>query len=87
MGIGHTFVAHDAPEEDILAAAWPSTKAVVAETLGNPALSVLDFAKWSRIAKALGVPLIVDNTLATPYLCRPLEHGADIVVHFHHKIL
>ena len=49
--------------------------------LGNPALSVLDFEKWSAAAKTLGVPLIVDNTLASPYCCRPLEHGADIVIH------
>lgn len=81
LGISHTLVDPDAPLEEIVAAATPRTKALFAETLGNPALSVLDFEKWSAAAKALGVPLIVDNTLATPYCCRPLEHGADIVLH------
>lgn len=81
LGIAHTLVDPDAPLEEIVAAATPRTKALFAETLGNPALSVLDFEKWSAAAKQLGVPLIVDNTLATPYCCRPLEHGADIVIH------
>lgn len=81
MGIGHTFVNPDLPYEQLRAAALPTTKVLVAETLGNPALSILDFEKWSRLAEELGVPLVVDNTLATPYLCRPLEHGAHIVVH------
>ncbi len=81
MGIDVTFVDQDLPYEDILAQAKSNTKAVFGETLGNPALSILDFEKFSKVAKAIGVPLIVDNTLATPALCRPLEHGADIVVH------
>ena len=81
MGIDHTFIDQDLSFEEIVAAARPNTKAVFAETLGNPALSVLDFEKWSRVAKAIGVPLVIDNTLATPWLCRPLEHGADYVIH------
>src|SRR5665213_3420358 len=63
------------------AAIRPNTKAVFAETLGNPKLDVLDVAAIARVAHAWGVPLIVDNTLATPYLLRPIEHGADVVVH------
>lgn len=81
LGIGHTFVDPSLPYEELLAKAQPNTKVVWAETLANPALSVLDFEKWSRLARELGVPLVVDNTLATPWLCRPLEHGADIVIH------
>jgi len=81
LGISHTFIDQDSTVEQIIAAAQPNTKALVAETLGNPALSILDFAVWSQAAKQIGVPLIVDNTLATPYLCQPLKHGADIVIH------
>lgn len=80
MGIDCTFIDQDDPAETILAAARPETKAIFAESLGNPALTVLDFDKFSKIAKEIGVPLIVDNTLASPALCRPLELGADIVV-------
>ncbi|MGI6737012.1 MAG: O-acetylhomoserine aminocarboxypropyltransferase/cysteine synthase family protein [Anaerovoracaceae bacterium] len=81
MGIECTMVDQDAPYEELLAAARPNTKAIFAESLGNPALTVLDFEKFSRLAKEIGVPLIVDNTLASPALCRPLELGADIVLH------
>lgn len=81
LGISSTFVANDSSLEEILAQARPETKVIMAETLANPALTVLDFEKWSAAAKALGVPLIVDNTLATPALCRPLELGANIVIH------
>lgn len=81
LGIHHTLIDPDSSLEEIIAAATPHTKALFAESLGNPALSVLDFEKWSAAAKTLGVPLIVDNTLASPYCCRPLEHGADIVIH------
>jgi len=80
LGIEVSFIDQDAPLEEIIAAGRPQTKAVFGETLGNPALSVLDFDKFSAAAKRLGVPLIVDNTLATPALCRPIEHGADIVI-------
>lgn len=81
VGIETTFISPDASKEELLAAAKPNTKMVFAETLGNPALSVLDFEKFSAVAKELKVPLVVDNTLATPYLCRPFEHGANIVTH------
>jgi len=80
LGIEVSFIDQDAPLEEIIAAGRPQTKAVFGETLGNPALSVLDFDKFSAAVKRLGVPLIVDNTLATPALCRPIEHGADIVI-------
>lgn len=81
MGIETTFVNQDAPMDEIRAAIKPNTKAIFAESLGNPALCVLDFEKFSTVAKEAGVPLIVDNTLASPYLCRPIEHGANIVTH------
>ncbi|MGP1570233.1 MAG: O-acetylhomoserine aminocarboxypropyltransferase/cysteine synthase family protein [Eubacteriales bacterium] len=81
FGITVNFVDQNASEEEILKLADENTKAIFAETLGNPALSILDFEKFSKISKKLGVPLIVDNTLATPALCRPIEHGADIVIH------
>ena len=81
LGIEVTFVHPDASEDEIMAAFRPTTRALYAETIGNPGLNVLDFEKFSRIAKHKQVPLIVDNTMATPYLCRPFEHGADIVVH------
>lgn len=81
MGIDCTLINPDVSLDELLAAAKPNTKVLFAETLGNPALSVLDFEKWSAAAKKLGVPLVVDNTLATPALCRPLEHGANIVIH------
>jgi len=81
MGIDCTFIDQDGGIEDILAAARPETKLIFAESLGNPALTVLDFDKFSRAAKTLEVPLIIDNTLASPALCRPLSLGADIVIH------
>lgn len=81
MGIEVDFIDQDISEEEIIAHCKPNTKALFGETLGNPALSVLDIEKFSRAAKAMGVPLIVDNTLATPVLCRPIEYGADIVTH------
>ncbi|WP_026677675.1 O-acetylhomoserine aminocarboxypropyltransferase/cysteine synthase family protein [Fictibacillus gelatini] len=67
--------------EGLREAITPKTKAVFAETIGNPSLEVLDIQAFADIAHAHGIPLIVDNTFATPYLCRPIEHGADIVVH------
>ena len=81
LGIEVTFIDQDISADEILHFAKPKTKAVLGETLGNPALSILDFEKFSAVARKLGVPLIVDNTLATPALCRPFEHGADIVIH------
>lgn len=81
MGITATFVSPDATEEELNAAFQPNTKAVFGETIANPALTVLDIEKFSKAAHAHGVPLIVDNTFATPVNCRPFEWGADIVTH------
>ena len=81
LGIECIFVDADASEEELNAAFKPNTKAVFGETLANPALTVLDIEKFAKVAHANGVPLIIDNTFATPYLCRPFEWGADIVVH------
>jgi O-acetylhomoserine (thiol)-lyase len=81
MGIEVTFVDPEASSEEILAAFRPNTRALFAETIGNPGLNVLDFAKFGAIAREKQVPLIIDSTFATPYLCRPFEHGANIIVH------
>lgn len=81
FGIDTTFVDPELPLDKLQEYIKPNTKAVFAETIGNPGLNVIDFEKFSALAHNNGVPLIVDNTFATPYLCRPLEHGADIVVH------
>ncbi len=81
MGIEVTFVDPDCTEEELNAAFRPNTKAVVGETIANPALTVLDIEKFAKAAHAHGVPLIVDNTFATPVNCRPFEWGADIVTH------
>lgn len=80
LGIDVTFVDQDLPLGEILKAARPETKAIFGESIGNPALSILDFDKFSKAAKSMGVPFIVDNTLASPALCRPIEYGADIVL-------
>ena len=87
MGIEVTFVSPDCTEEELDAAFRPNTKLVFGETIANPALRVLDFEKFSKAAHAHGVPLIVDNTFATPANCRPFELGADIVVHSTTKYL
>lgn len=81
MGIECIWVSVDATEEELNAAFKENTKAVFGETIANPALTVLDIEKWAKAAHAHGVPLIVDNTFATPVLCRPIEWGADIVIH------
>ena len=81
FGIETTFVEPDASEEEILKEFKDNTKAIFGETLGNPSLEILDFNKFSKIAKEKKVPLIVDNTLATPFICKPLELGANIVVY------
>jgi len=81
MGLETTFVDPDCTEEELNAAFRPNTKAVFGETIANPALTVLDIEKFARAAHAHGVPLIVDNTFATPVNCRPFEWGADIVTH------
>lgn len=81
LGIECIFVGHDATDEEIHAAFKPNTKAVFGETLANPALTVFDIERYANIAHTHGVPLIVDNTFATPILCKPFEFGADIVTH------
>lgn len=81
LGIEVTFVSPDASEEEIDAAFRPNTKALFGETVSNPSVEVLDIEKFARVAHAHGVPLIVDNTFPTPINCRPIEWGADIVIH------
>jgi len=81
MGIDFTFVSPDCTDEELEAAFRPNTKAVFGETIANPALAVLDIEKFANAAHAHGVPLIIDNTFATPINCRPIEWGADIVTH------
>ena len=81
MGIECTFVDQDLPEEELAKYFKPNTKAVFGETVTNPTVSVLDFEKFAGLAHSHGVPLIVDNTFATPVNCRPFEWGADIVTH------
>ena len=81
MGITATFVSPDATEEELNAAFQPNTKLMFGETIANPALTVLDIELFAKVAHEHGVPLIVDNTFATPINCRPFEWGADIVTH------
>lgn len=81
LGIEVTLVDQDADEEEILKAFRPNTKALFGETITNPGVCVLDIEKFARIAHSQGVPLIIDNTFATPINCRPFEFGADIVIH------
>ena len=81
MGIDVTFVNPDCTEDELRAAIRENTKAVFGETIANPALNVLDIEKFAKVAHEFGVPLIIDNTFATPVNCRPLEWGADIVTH------
>lgn len=81
LGIDFTFVDPDADKEMILASAKPNTKVLFGETIANPGMNILDFDKFSSVAMQLDIPFIVDNTLATPFLCRPFEHGANIIIH------
>ncbi len=81
MGIEFTFVNPDSTEEELHAAFKPNTKAVFGETISNPSLNVFNFELFAKVAHEHGVPLIVDNTFATPINCRPFEWGADIVIH------
>jgi len=81
MGVDFTFVDPDCTDEELEAAFQPNTKAVFGETIANPALIVFDIERFANAAHAHGVPLIIDNTFATPINCRPFEWGADIVVH------
>lgn len=87
LGISFTWLEPDATDEEIQAAIRPNTKAIFGETLANPALAVLDLERWANVAHRNGLPLIVDNTFPTPYLCRPFEHGVDIVIHATTKYL
>ena len=81
LGIECIYVDQDASDEEINAAFKPNTKAVFGETIANPALNVLDIERFANIAHKHGVPLIIDNTFATPVLCKPIDFGADIVTH------
>jgi len=81
LGIECIFVSSDAREAELDAAFKPNTKAVFGETIANPALTVLDIEKFAKVAHAHKVPLIIDNTFATPILCKPFDYGADIIVH------
>ena len=87
LGIEVTFVENQDDENEWQQAVKPNTKLFFAETIGNPKVSILDIRKVATVAHKNGVPLIVDNTVATPYLIRPFEHGADIVVHSATKFL
>src|SRR5580700_6257274 len=86
IGINVKFVEPDDPE-NFRKAITPRTRAIYGETIANPRMNVLDIEKVAAIAHEAGVPLIIDNTMASPYLCRPIEHGADIVVHSATKFL
>src|SRR5437868_5647034 len=86
LGIESTLVDPDDPE-NFRKALKPNTKAIFSETLGNPAINIIDIAAVAQVAHEAGVPFIVDNTAASPYLCRPIDHGADIVVHSATKFL
>lgn len=81
MDVDFTFVSPDCTEEELQAAFRPNTKLVFGETVANPAIKVLDIEKFAKVAHRNGVPLIIDNTFATPVNCRPFEWGADIVTH------
>lgn len=81
LGIDVSFINPGDSVDKIRSLFRPQTRAIFAETIGNPVLNVLDFEKFSQVAREIGVPLIVDNTFPTPYLCRPFEHGANIVIH------
>ena len=81
LGIEVSFLKADASDEEIQAAIRPNTKLVFGETISNPGVEVFDIARWAAVAHKNGLPLIVDNTFATPVLCRPFEWGADIVTH------
>ena len=81
MGVDFTFISPDCTDEELEAAFRPNTRAVFGETIANPALTVFDIERFANAAHAHGVPLIVDNTFATPINCRPFEWGADIVTH------
>lgn len=87
LGIETTFINQDADYETLAASIQANTKLIIAETIGNPLVSVLDYEKFSKLAKEHHVPLVIDNTFCTPYLFKPLEHGANIVVYSATKYL
>lgn len=87
MGLDITFISCTSSEDEIRAAIKPNTKLIFGETLTNPSLDVLDIEKFAKVAHENNIPLIVDNTFPTPYLCRPIEFGADIVTHSSSKYL
>lgn len=87
FGIDVTFVDPDADEDELNKVFRPNTKAMFGEIMANPAMNVLDIEKFARVAHAHEVPLLIDNTFATPYLCRPFEFGADIIIHSTTKYL
>lgn len=87
FGVDVSFVEESASDEEIKALIRPNTKAIFGETIANPSMDVFDIERFARIAHEAGIPLIVDNTFATPYLCRPFDFGADIVVHSTTKYL
>jgi len=87
LGVETTFVNPDDPIEEIRKAVKPNTKLILGETLANPSLDILDFEKFSAVAREFDIPFLVDNSLATPILCQPLKHGVDIVIHSATKYL
>jgi len=87
FGVDTAFVPHAAGAEGMAAAVTPKTKLMFAEVVGNPSGDIADIAALADVAHAAGLPLVVDATMATPYLCRPIEHGADIVIHSATKFL
>ena len=87
MGVSVTFIDAGASPEEIKAAIKENTKAIFGETIANPSLKVMDIEKFAKVAHENGIPLVIDNTFPTPFLCRPFEYGADIVVHSATKYL
>ncbi|HPJ00854.1 MAG TPA: aminotransferase class V-fold PLP-dependent enzyme, partial [Enterococcus sp.] len=87
MGIEVTFIDQWSSLEELQQVIQPNTKAIFAETIANPALHVLDIEKFATLAHENQIPLLIDNTFATPYFCRPIEYGADIVIHSTTKYL
>ena len=87
MGVSVTFIDAGASPEEIKAAIKENTKAIFGETIANPSLKVMDIEKFAKVAHENGIPLVIDNTFPTPFLCRPFEYGADIVVHSASKYL
>jgi len=81
LGIDTTFINPEDPIDEIRKVIKPNTKIIIGETIGNPALGILDFEKFATLAKEFDIPFLVDNTLATPIICNPLKHGANIVIH------